>query len=249
MQIKAVLFDMFDTLMMIRKNNDFSSPSLMRTYRFLNKNGVDVSFDTFEKTYVKTRDDLYAKVDANLEEPHFNVRLSLTLKSLGYNYVVSSSMVTEATAEFCKEFMTFVYLDENTETVLHALYGKYKLGIISNFAIPECVDELLKTHGLTELLDIIVVSAAVNKRKPSPEIFKNTLKTLGVSAKETVFVGDTLDADIDGAKRVGMKAVYIQRRIENTDGHVKPDKIIKSLGELPAALKELNNSILKRNLF
>ena len=90
------------------------------------------------------------------------------------------------------------------------------------------------------MLDAVVVSAAVNKRKPSPEIFLNTLKELGVSADETVFVGDTLDADIDGAKSVGMKAIYIQRRIENADGHVKPDTTIKSLEELPSVLKELS---------
>jgi HAD superfamily hydrolase (TIGR01549 family) len=239
MPIKAVLFDMFDTLMMVRRNHDFYSPSLMRTYKFLNKNGIDVSFDTFEKAYIKARDELYARVDANLEEPHFNVRISEALKNLGYNYSASSQLVTEATAEFCDEFMTFVYLDPNTEKILCTLHGKYKLGIISNFAIPECVHELLKTHGLSELLDAVVVSAAVNKRKPSPEIFLNTLNALGVSAEETVFVGDTLDADIEGAKGAGIKAIYIERRIENSEGLVKPDKTIKSLGELPTVLKDL----------
>jgi putative hydrolase of the HAD superfamily len=239
MPIKAVLFDMFDTLMMVRRNHDFYSPSLMRTYKFLNKNGIDVSFDVFQKAYIKARDELYAKVDANLEEPHFNVRISETLISLGYNYCASSPLVTEATAEFCDEFMTFVYLEPATENILGALNGKYKLGIISNFAIPECVYKLLKIHGLDELLDAVVVSAAVNKRKPSPEIFLNTLKELGVSANETVFVGDTLDSDIDGAKSVGIKAIYIQRRIENADGHVKPDTTIKSLEELPSIIKDL----------
>jgi putative hydrolase of the HAD superfamily len=238
MRIKAVLFDMFDTLMIIRKNHDFYSPSLMRTYRFLNKKGIDVSFDTFQKNYIKARDELYAKVDANLEEPHFNQRISETLKSLGYKHDVSSPLVTEATVEFCDEFMTFVYLEPATKNILRTLHRKYKLGIISNFAIPECIDKLLKTHGLDELLDAVVVSAAVNKRKPSPEIFLNTLRNLGVSPDETVFVGDTLDADIDGAKSVGIRAIYIQRRIENADGHVKPDTIIKSLEELPSVLRE-----------
>ena len=236
MPIKAVLFDMFDTLMMIRKNHEFYSPSLMRMYRYLNRNGVNVSFDTFQKAYIKTRDELYAKADANLEEPHFNVRVSETLKSLGYNYDVSSPIVAAATAEFCEEFMTFVYLDENTEKLLRTLHGKYKLGIISNFAIPECVDKLLKTHDLDKLFDAIVVSGAVNKRKPSPEIFERTLKALGVSASETVFVGDTLDADIEGAKAVGMKAVYIERRIEKVE-QVRPDQTIKSLSELPMVLE------------
>ena len=237
MPIKAILFDMFDTLMMIRKNNDFYSPSLMRMYLFLNKNGIDVAFDAFEKAYITTRDELYAKVDANLEEPHFNVRISETLKNLGYNYSDSSPLVVEATGEFCDEFMTFVYLDPHTEKLLQSLQGKFKLGIISNFAIPECIDKLLKTYGLDELLDIVIVSGAVNKRKPSPEIFTNTLKELGVSSDETVFVGDTLDADIDGAKSAGIKAIYIQRRIENIDGHVKPDLTIKNLDELPSVLQ------------
>ena len=236
MPIKAVLFDMFDTLMMIRKNHEFYSPSLMRMYRYLNKNGINVSFDTFQKAYIKARDDLYAKADANLEEPHFNVRVSETLKSLGYNYDVSSPIVAAATAEFCEEFMTFVYLDENTEKLLRTLHGKYKLGIISNFAIPECVHKLLKTHDLDKLFDAIVVSGAVNKRKPSPEIFERALKALGVSASETVFVGDTLDADIEGAKAVGMKAVYIERRIEKVE-QVRPDQTIKSLSELPMVLE------------
>ena len=227
---------MFDTLMMIRKNHEFYSPSLMRMYKYLNRNGVNVSFDTFQKAYIKTRDELYAKADANLEEPHFNVRVSETLKSLGYNYDVSSPIVAAATAEFCDEFMTFVYLDENTEKLLRTLHGKYKLGIISNFAIPECVHELLKTHDLDKLFDAIVVSGAVNKRKPSPEIFERTLKALGVSASETVFVGDTLDADIEGAKAVGMKAVYIERRIEKVE-QVCPDQTIKSLSELPMVLE------------
>jgi putative hydrolase of the HAD superfamily len=205
-------------------------------YRYLNKNGINVSFDTFQKAYIKTRDDLYAKADENLEEPHFNVRVSETLKSLGYNYDASSPIVAAATTEFCDEFMTFVYLDENTEKLLRTLHGKYKLGIISNFAIPECVHELLKIHDLDRLFDAIVVSAAVNKRKPSPEIFEHALKTLGVSASETVFVGDTLDADIEGAKAVGMKAVYIERRIEKVE-QVRPDKTIKSLSELPLVLE------------
>jgi len=236
MPIKAVLFDMFDTLFMIRKNQEFYSPSLMRMYRYLNKNGVNVSFDVFEKAYITARDNLYAKADVNLEEPHFNVRVSDTLKSLGYDYNVSSPIVAAATAEFCDEFLTFVYLDENTEELLRSLHGKYKLGIISNFAIPECVDKLLKTHGLDQMFDSVVVSGAVNKRKPSPDVFIRTLKALCVSASETVFVGDTLDADIEGAKAVGMKAVYIQRRIEKAE-QVSPDHTIQSLRDLPALLE------------
>jgi putative hydrolase of the HAD superfamily len=230
---------MFDTLMLIRKNNDFYSPSLMRTYKFLNSKGIDVSFEKFQEIYVKERDELYAKADKTLGEPHFNERISKTLKSLGYNHEVSSPLVTEATAEFCSEFVTFVYPDPQAQTVLQSLHRKYKLGIVSNFAIPECVDKLLENYSVKDLFDVIVVSAAVNKRKPSPEIFEAALAALGVLASETVVVGDTMDADVEGAKSVGAKSIYVQRRIEKEVKHVHPDVTIKSLEELLLAIEDL----------
>jgi putative hydrolase of the HAD superfamily len=237
MPIKAVLFDMFDTLMLIEKNHEFYSPSLIRMYNYLNKNGIDVPFDKFDEVYIKVRDALYVEADLNWEEPHFNVRVSQTLKTLGYDYDVSSSIVTSATNEFCEEFMKYVRIDQNAKAMLEQLYGKYKLGIVSNFAIPECVLKLLKADGLEGLFDAIVVSGAVNKRKPSPEIFTGALKMLGVSAAETVFVGDTIDADVEGPKAIGMKVVYIERREQKKSEKFCPDQTIKSLTQLPLALK------------
>jgi putative hydrolase of the HAD superfamily len=237
MPIKAVLFDMFDTVMLIEKNREFYSPSLMRMYRYLNKNGVNVPFEKFNAAYIEVRDRILAKADENFEEPHFNVRVFETLKKLGYNYDVSSPIVAAATDEFCAEFMTYVHIDENAKAMLTSLHSKYKLGIVSNFAIPECVFKLLKASSLDCFFDVVVVSAAVNKRKPSPEIFEGALKTLGVSAAEVVFVGDTIDADIEGAKAVGMRAIYVERRVQKESGKCSPDQTVKSLSELPLSLR------------
>lgn len=237
MPIKAVLFDMFDTLMLIEKDHEFYKPSITRMYRYLNQKGINVSFEKFNETYIQQRNQLFAKADLNLEEPHFNVRVAKTLESLGYNYDVSSPIVTGATSEFCEEFMKYVRLDDDAEATLKLLYGKYKLGVISNFAIPECVLKLLNIGGIDRLFDVIVVSGAVNKRKPSPEIFKNTLKMIGVLAEEAVFVGDTIDADIEGAKAVGMRAVHIERRTQKASERFSSDHTIKSLVELPKAIE------------
>jgi len=237
MPIKAILFDMFDTLMLIQKNHEFYSPSLMRMYQYLKNHGIDVSFDKFNTAYIKERDALYAKADLNFEEPHFNVRISRALKSLGYNYDESALLVSTATNEFCEEFMKYVRIDEHAKALVEELHGKYKLGIVSNFAIPECVLKLLKADHLDSLFDVVIVSAAVNKRKPSPEIFQSTLKELKVSPSEAIFVGDTVDADIEGPKSVGMKVVYIERRPQKASEKFAPDQTIKSLSELPLLLK------------
>jgi putative hydrolase of the HAD superfamily len=236
MPIKAVLFDMFDTLMLIDKNHEFYSPALMRMYKYLNSKNIDVTFDKFNAVYIETRDQIYENLNNRLEEPHFNVRVAKTLQKLGYDYGINISIVNEATAEFCKEFMNYVHIDPHAKTSLQQLFGKYKLGIVSNFAIPECILKLLKTSKLTDFFEIVIVSASINKRKPSPEIFQEALKALGATVEETVFVGDTIDADIEGPKAIGMKAIYIERRLQKTEKYC-PDQTIKNLAELPAAIE------------
>ncbi len=237
MPIKAVLFDMFDTIMLIEKDHEFYPPSIRRMYRYLNMHGVDVPFEKFEQTYISERNKIFAKADSNFDEPHFNVRIAATLNSLGYNYDVSSPIVCAATGEFCEEFMKYVHIDADTEETLKVLHKKYKLGVISNFAIPECVVKLLKTSGINDLFEVVVVSGAINKRKPSQEIFKSTLKLMNLCPEEAVFVGDTIDADIEGAKAVGMRAVYIERRVQKASEKFSPDQTIKRLNELPSVLE------------
>jgi putative hydrolase of the HAD superfamily len=227
---------MFDTLVIIEKNHAFYSPSLKRAHRFLVTNGVDVRFNVFRDAYIKARDALYAEADAKLEEPHFNCRISNALENLGY-LDVKQEVIAGTTNEFCEEFMKYVRIDEHTKSALEKLYGKYKLGIVSNFAIPECVEKLLTKHGLEAFFDLVVVSGAVNKRKPSPEIFERALEKLGVNAEDTVFVGDTVDADVIGAKAAGMKTVFIERRVQEDAEQACPNQTIKSLSELSEAIK------------
>ena len=239
MPIKAILFDMFDTLMMIEKDHAFYSPAVKGMHGFLVQNGIQVSFATFRDAYIKARDALYEEADAKMEEPHFNFRIKNALQNLGYNAEAEKCLLVQgATDAFCKEFMNHVRIDEHATETLKQLHGKYRLGIVSNFAIPECVLRLLEENNLNGFFEVIVVSAAVNKRKPNPGIFKCALEKLDVTVEETVFVGDTVDADIKGPKEVGMKTVYIERRPQKDLETTKPDQTIKSLNELPLALEK-----------
>ncbi len=247
--IKAVLFDLFDTLLLIHRREGYTfhkksnqggdvASGLTKMHSYLVSKGVNVTFEEFYQAYVEARDAIYANANAKLEEPHFNVRVVDTLKKLGYNYDISSATVAGATCVFYEEFMKYVSIDEYAKSVLGKLHGKYKLGIVSNFAIPECALKLLFLHGLDKLFDAIVVSGAVNKRKPSPEIFICALNALGVSASEAVFVGDTADADVGGPKTVGMRSIYLKRRIEEDLEKHCPEFIIENLSDLPGLLEQ-----------
>ena len=83
-----------------------------------------------------------------------------------------------------------------------------------------------------------MISGEINRRKPSPEIFRRALNVLGVEAQRAVFVGDMLDLDVRGPQSVGMKTVFIKRRQINYDLGIKPDKIITRLSELLPVLED-----------
>jgi len=238
MRFEAVLFDLFDTLLLLEKDEAYYIPSLKKLHEFLVKNRIDVSFEDFRRVYLEVRDSLYAETVKSLEEPHFNIRVSRVLQRFGYDFNALNPLVSGATEAFAEEFMRYVNLDDEALEVLRKLHGKYKLALVSNFAIPECVWKLLDKFGLKDFFDVILVSGEINKRKPSPEIFEKTLNALGVDASKAVFVGDTPGLDVKGAKNVGIKAILIERRPMERTIDIKPDKVIKSLKELLFVLKD-----------
>lgn len=232
MKIKAVLFDMFDTLMMIEHNHQFYLPSLKKMYNVLKNNCLKEDFETFMDAYDRARSEIYKIADLNDEEPHFNERILKALHFLGYNLSKDNKIIKNATFAFCKEFIKYVRIDIHTKDVLKKLSSKYKLGLVSNFAIPECVIKLLKDNNIKKFFSVIIVSGAVNKRKPNPEIFKLALDSLKLSESEVVFVGDTIDADIKGAQGAGMKTVFIERRFQKEKKIIRPDIVINVLKDL-----------------
>ncbi len=74
--------------------------------------------------------------------------------------------------------------------------------------------------------------------KPNEHIFKKAFDLLGVKPEESVMIGDTLETDILGAKRVGAKSVYISGVEKRGFNGVSPDYSFKNLREV---LKNIEN--------
>ncbi len=110
----------------------------------------------------------------------------------------------------------------------------YKLAIVSNWDTP--LDPLAERLGIDTYFDTITSShdERVRSAKPDPHIFKYTLKAVGVSAEKTVHVGDTYEADIIGAKNVGIRPILIDREGSQVG---RWHETIRSLSELPELIK------------
>jgi putative hydrolase of the HAD superfamily len=112
------------------------------------------------------------------------------------------------------------YLDAWTESVspaAHALEcvtdlaADHRLTIVTNTHDPDLVPGLVRRFGLDSAVDRVVPSVAVGWRKPHPAIFEAALRDRGAVADDAVFVGDSWEADVEGPRRIGMRAIYVGR--------------------------------------
>ena len=93
----------------------------------------------------------------------------------------------------------------------------------------------IKKHGLQ--FDAVVTSEDSRSYKPDSGIFGHALNALGVEARRTIHIGDSLHADIGGASRLGIATAWVHRENRIHDiGTGRPDYTVGSLAELPGVL-------------
>jgi len=130
---------------------------------------------------------------------------------------------------------------DETFEVLDELRGSYRLLLLTNGS-PDLQQE--KLDGVPELkpyFEHIVISGHFGEGKPSPRLFQFAMDKLGIAADEGVMVGDKLTTDIQGANGVGMQSVWINRHAaKRPEDAAVPSFEIASLRELPPLLRSLS---------
>src|SRR5512133_1866380 len=105
--------------------------------------------------------------------------------------------------------------------------GGARLAVVSNWDVS--LHDVLERTGLRALLDAVVISAELGVAKPDPAIFRAALDRLGATAADAMHVGDSLEADVAGARAAGLEAVLVAR-----NGAQAPDgvRVVASLDGL-----------------
>jgi HAD superfamily hydrolase (TIGR01509 family) len=81
--------------------------------------------------------------------------------------------------------------------------------------------------------DAMVMSGDVPWRKPNPEFMWEAARQLGVEPSECLVVGDSLRADIAGARAAAMRCAWVRRDATEMAGDdPQPDEIVVNLSEL-----------------
>ena len=107
-----------------------------------------------------------------------------------------------------------VLFDDTLSTLAALKERSYLLGVVSNRHFGGTpFHEDLRTMGLLDFVELqhMAISADLGIRKPNPDIFLHALNSLNVSPEEAVMVGDSLRADIAGAKGLDILAIWMPK--------------------------------------
>ncbi len=125
--------------------------------------------------------------------------------------------------------------DENKHLVRKLYSQGYRLAIISNsdrYGDGMWLRTKLESESLLRYFEVVVSSAVIGISKPDPSIFKNVIQVLNIKAHKCLMVGDSMRCDVNGAKRVGLDALYV-----DLDAGIWIKDLRKMLGNTDKAVK------------
>lgn len=129
--------------------------------------------------------------------------------------------------EFCKilhcdipyqiltDALTQIHLDRKMVSIIHQIRTKYKTGMITDNKTDR-IEAILQQYDLTDLFDIVVISANVKCRKNESAIFQYAMNELGLSGRECVFVDNNRD-NLKAPAELGMQTIFFDDKIRPYD--------------------------------
>lgn len=160
-------------------------------------------------------------------------RSRLFLEMLG----LGSETVGPMTSFYVREYPHVGRPVPGARVVLEALAGRFRLGVVSD-GLPDVQYRKLETLGVRHLFEVIVLSGELNIWKPDARIFAQAVGALGCSPAACLYVGDSYERDVVGARNAGLRACWFNPGRLEPPGEVRPDFEIYALGEL---LENLTN--------
>ena len=260
MKVRAVLFDLDETLIEEESSNDASA--LAACEIAVARHGIDRAslltamrqrsrelwragpmFDYCREIGISPREGLWGSfigdgaMLARLRDWSADYKIRAWSNALRDLEIDDDALAAELAQFFERDRRARHVVFPETLHVLDELKKHYKLAMITNGAIDIQRD---KIHGakLADFFDPIIISGELGVGKPNPKLFQLAMERLAVKPDQCVMIGDSLNRDIAGASAVGIRTIWLnrfQRKIANQDP--TPDLELADLVALPTILK------------
>jgi len=241
LSVKAVIFDFIGTLTDVK--NYSLEVSKMKLYKAIVDAGFNVDVKNFLEAYRQTHEKYRVIRYQKLIEVSNAVWISEALNNLGFKTSPDDTYIKAAVNVFFEDYLNSFQLRPCTRKMLGKISIDYKLGLVSNFTHAPVIHAALRKLGINHFFNIVLISEEIGWRKPNIKIFKEALKRLNVTEKETVYVGDSPLEDIEGAEAAGMKTIFVPSQFFSLEklceSQQKPDIIVKNICELHRKFSKL----------
>ncbi|CAN5897686.1 HAD family hydrolase [soil metagenome] len=224
MSIKAVLFDLDDTLWPVAPVILHAEASLQQWM------AVHTPLVAQRYSIEQLRQHRNAMVKTN---PRFTYDLwalrHALLSQVFHELGEAPGMADQAMAVFA-DARNQVTLYDDVIPGLTALRERVGLGSVSNgFAD-------LRAIGLSDHFQVSLAAHTFGCAKPDPRIFRSACAALDLLPQQVMYVGDDLLLDVHAAQQVGMRGVWMNRHQlvleDSVHRHVKPDAIVTNLHDV-----------------
>ncbi|WP_166382634.1 MULTISPECIES: YjjG family noncanonical pyrimidine nucleotidase [unclassified Polaribacter] len=200
-QIQHVFFDLDHTLWDFEKNSDLAFQKVFT------KHSITLNIETFLTVY-KPLNFNYWKLFREEKVTKDKLRYGRLKDSFdALNYTISDAIIDEMAVDYLDFLPDFNYLFDGTFELLDYLKDKYKLHIITN-GFEEVQNKKMMSSNIYHYFDKIITSESVGVKKPNPKVFTYALDIAKANKDNSIMIGDSLEADIEGAINVGMQAIY-----------------------------------------
>jgi putative hydrolase of the HAD superfamily len=199
---KHLFFDLDHTLW------DFEKNSALAYERIFKERKLPLNLPKFLEIYIPTNLKywkLYREEKISQEDLRFH-RLKEVFDALNFT-TITKNEVMEIAHDYIAYLPTFNNLYEGAIEVLEYLKPNYHLHIITN-GFAEVQDRKIQQSGLEHYFKTVTNSETAGVKKPNPQIFQTALQLAQANLSESVMIGDSLEADIEGAQNLGLDTIY-----------------------------------------
>lgn len=212
--ITDVFFDLDHTLW------DFDKNSALTFKKIFELNNLNINLDDFLSHYVPINLKywrLYREEKIKKSALRF-ARLNDAFTAIGYT--IDADLIDKLSEDYIEHLATFNHLFENTFEILDYLSARYNLHIITN-GFDEVQHKKMTSSNINGYFKTITNSEMVGVKKPNPIIFNFALQQANTNVEQSIMIGDSYEADILGAKNIGMDAVFFDINNKSVDANVK----------------------------
>lgn len=199
--VKAVIFDLDNTLYDYTKNNQIARQRLAETAAGL----LDVTPERFLEVYAQADREVKARMGASASCHNRMLFCQRAVEMLGGNVLEVTPKLYEA---YWGTILAEMKLYPGAEKLIKALKDKGILIGICTDMTAHIQYRKLQSLGLTPYVDAIVTSEEMGVEKPHAAMFHAILDKLKVRSGEAVYVGDNFERDICGAQNTAIRPIW-----------------------------------------